>query len=184
MGRVDANLKFLRRHQLGLHTAVSQHKLTDGERNIRQRILAFSRGLEYYLASSLGLPRSVRATADINQAMATAPQAHTTETVAAADANQDLFEILGSAMEKCHFTERNAQTHGANLVSRASLDEIDSMLEEWAGKHPSFARMNGNTLKTYSRSEISKHTREFELRLTSPKDHSCNYSFRSALSCS
>lgn len=145
-----------RRHQLGFHTVANQHYLTDTERNVRKRVLAFSRSLEYYLSTSLGLPRNVRATTGLNQAIATDSQSDKPEAVEAADANEYLFDILGSTMEKCYFTGRNAQTYGANLVSRQSLDEIDSKLEDWAGRHPSFARMNDNTLKTYSRLRSSK----------------------------
>lgn len=67
---------------------------------IRTRVYTTLRIFDAYVTSSLGLPRSLRAI-EPSEHTAMAPHIDDYEMLTAADANAELLEILGTAVERC-----------------------------------------------------------------------------------
>ena len=112
---------------------------------IRQRVYTTLRTFDAYVTSSLGLPRNLRAIEPAGDTTnASSIDCH--EMLIAADANMELLEILGTAVEKAYFTDAIARNQGSTVVQYNQLHEVGRKLERWARKYPVFAQLTDDNL--------------------------------------
>ena len=130
-----------RRHQLGLHAVANATHLPPKERIVRQRVYITLRIFDAYVASSLGLPRNIRAAEPARGAISFTSESGDFR---AADANVDLLEILGTAIEKVYFTDPSAKDHGGISVQFQKLREVDDKLASWERKYRIFDRIDND----------------------------------------
>lgn len=124
-----ADYSHQRRHQLGLHVAANARHLPPRERVIRQRVYIALRVFDAYVTSSLGLPRNLRAIEPaVNEANLSSID---NDEFLAADANIDLLEILGTALEKAYFTDAVKKGDGPTTVQYKQLRKVGKALERW-----------------------------------------------------
>lgn len=128
-----------RRHQLGLHAVANATHLPPKERIVRQRVFITLRIFDAYVTSSLGLPRNIRAAEPARGAISSTSESGDFR---AADANVELLEILGTAIEKVYFTDSSAKDHGGISVQFKKLREVDDKLESWERKYRIFDRID------------------------------------------
>ena len=127
--------------------AANARHLPDKERVIRQRVYITLRIFDAYVTSSLGLPRNLRAMALAGDTT-NAPFIDSHEELLAADANIELLDILGTAVEKSYFTDAIAKSHASTAVQHKQLREVDRELERWGHRYPVFAQITDDTLAT------------------------------------
>ena len=130
--------------------AASARHLSKKERVIRQRVYITLRIFDAYVTSSLGLPRNLRAIEPAGDTT-NAPSIDCPEMLLAADANVELLEILGAAVENAYFTDAIAKDDGSTAVQHHQLREVGKNLERWARKYPVFAQVTDDNLSTCSK---------------------------------
>lgn len=77
-----------------------------------------------------------------------APSIDCHEELLAADANIELLDILGTAVEKSYLTDTIARNHASTAVQHKQLREADRELERWGQKYPVFAQITDDSLAT------------------------------------
>ena len=121
--------------------AESAHHLPERDRVVRQRVYITIRILDVYVSTFLGLPCSLRAIG-IPSETPYAPYIGHPEMLLATDANVQLLQILGTAVEESYFTNYNTTTSGSHVVRYASISDAGRKLDEWARTYPAFAQVN------------------------------------------
>ena len=127
--------------------AANASHLPEKERVIRQRVYITLRTFDAYVTSSLGLPRNLRAiepTGDTTDA--SSKDIDCPEMLTAADANVELLEILGTAVEKAYFSDTTARNQGFRVVQYNQLREVGKRLERWERKYAVFAQVTDENL--------------------------------------
>lgn len=118
--------------------ARSAHHLSERNRTIYHRTYTALRILDIYATSFLGLPRHLRAV-EAPYETSYAPYIDSAPMLIVADANAELLEILGAAIENSYFNYVNTTAYSSYSDPCAGVRAVDGELERWTRKHSAFA---------------------------------------------
>ena len=112
---------------------------------IWQRVYVALRTFDAYSTCLLGLPRKLHVIEPATDPM-DASSIDSPEMTLAADANMELLDILGTAVERRYFRGADTNSAGPVSVQYNQLSEVGSKLERWTRKYAAVDQVTESSL--------------------------------------